>query len=346
MLTVAVSSRSLFHLEASNVVFEQKGQGAYDAHMRETESQKLDPGVAFDLVRKLLLLNRFSKEGQRLVNVVLLSRNSPDASVRIMRSVGSHGLDIQQATFTAGGDRFRYAQAMDADLFLCVNPADAKLALDNGLAAASILPRQSKSSAGLPPRDDDVVRIALDGDSVLFDDSSDKLYREHGLPRFVAHELEHAEKPLGDGPFKNLLFQLSRVQAALLGAEGVTRPPLVVGLVTARGVQSHGRVISTLRSWGITVDEVIFASGAPKGPLLKAFGADFFFDDTQRHVDSAQENDIAAGRVHFGAGGLPENPVAGLLPSAVTVKDRLDGPAVAEDAGAAPALHRSVHAKP
>lgn len=306
MLTIAVSSRSLFQLEEANAIYEKDGQAAYDKYMQKTEDKKLEPGVAFEMVRKLLTLNQYSPAGQRLVNVVLLSRNSPDASVRIMRSVKTNGLDIEQAVFTAGGNRFRYAQVLGADLFLCANPSDARMALENGLAAGSIAPRAVKPSSGLPPRADDVIRIAFDGDSVLFSDEADKVYREHGLERFVAHENENANVPLGEGPFKKLLEKLSQVQQALVGIENLPRPPLHIGLVTARGVQSHGRVLNTLRSWGITVDEVVFASGAPKGPLLKAFEADFFFDDTSRHVASASEHDVAAAQVHFGEGGLPE----------------------------------------
>lgn len=306
MLTIAVSSRSMFQLEDANAIFEKDGQRAYDAFMRNTEDQLLAPGVAFELVRKLLTLNRYSKTDERLVNIILLSRNSPDAGVRIMRSAQAHGLDIERAVFTAGGDRFRYARALGADLFLCVNAADAKLAIGKGLAAASIAPRPILSEHNPDGRNDDVVRIAFDGDSVLFSAEGDQVFREHGLQRFIEHELEHANIPLGEGPFKKLLEKLSKVQAALLQVKNLPRPPLHIGLVTARGMQSHGRVLNTLRSWGINIDEVIFASGAPKGPLLKAFEADFFFDDTGRHVESALASNIAAAQVHFGSGGIPE----------------------------------------
>lgn len=314
MLTIAVSSRSLFHLEDANDIFERDGQLAYDAFMRDTEDQPLQPGMAFELVRKLLNLNQYtpleqSERGEQLVNVVLLSRNSPDAGVRVMRSVSLHGLPIERAVFTAGGNRFRYAHALKADLFLSASASDAKLALANGLAAASIVPRSRKPDPlpGIPcDRKDEVIRIAFDGDSVLFSDESDRIYREHGLERFKAHEIERANVPLGEGPFKKLLDKLSDVQKAISMNKASPRSPLHIGLVTARGVQSHARVLNTLRSWGISVDEVVFASGAPKGPLLRAFEADFFFDDTGRHVESALENDIAAAQVHFGEGGLPE----------------------------------------
>lgn len=300
MLTIAVSSRSLFQLEEANLIFESEGQVPYDAYMRSTEDEILEPGVAFEMIRKFLNLNKYAPEGQRLVNVVLLSRNSPDAGIRVMQSVQKHGLDIERAVFTSGGNRFRSAKALGADLFLCASANDAKQSMENGLASGQIMPRKILSNAGT----NDFIRIAFDGDSVIFSNSADEVFREHGLKRFIEHEIENAHIPLNDGPFKKLLEKLSDLQKIFTSLEC---KPLGIALVTARGVQSHGRVLNTLRSWGITVDEMIFASGAAKGPLLAALEADFFFDDTGRHVDSASEHNISAARVHFGDGGIPEH---------------------------------------
>lgn len=203
MLTIAISSRSLFSLEKENEIFEREGQQAFDDHMQVTENDSLEPGAAFALVSKLLALNSARGDGKRdRVEVVLLSRNSCAAGMRVMNSVHQHGLDITQSVFTGGGDRFRYAHALDADLFLCTEPSDAKKALDIGVAAASLIP------GGHTPGSDDIVRIAFDGDAVLFSGEADDIFREHGLAKFVNNELLHANTPLGAGPFKRLLTKM------------------------------------------------------------------------------------------------------------------------------------------
>lgn len=296
MLTIAVSSRSLFHMEDENALFEAQDQVAYDEYMRKTEDMPLPPGAAFSLVRKLLSLNTTtSPEPPDRVEVVLLSRNSANAGVRVMRSAMHYGLNIEQAVFTGGGDRFAYALAMKADLFLCSNAADAQKALENGIAAAHIVP-----APHMPDLTDTTVRIAFDGDSVLFSDEADLIYRTHGLKQFRSDELRDAQKPLGDGPFKRLFGKLCALQHELGPDSGRVK----TGLVTARGKTNHGRPISTLRSWGLTVDVAIFADGRPKGPFLKAFGADMFFDDTGKHVESAAEHAVPAGHVISGQGGI------------------------------------------
>lgn len=301
MITIAVSSRSLFQLEESNAIFEKDGQEAYDKHMRDTEKEPLQPGAAFHLVRKLLNLNAYCKEGEPFFNVVLLSRNSPDASMRILQSVMHHNLKIESAVFTAGRNRFDYAKQFNADLFLSASVDDAVNAIAAGIAAARISPNRScvpDNSA------DNVVRIAFDGDSVVFSDESDLIFRREGLEAFNHHEKANENKLLEAGPLANLLIKLSKVQAALAECFSADDRPLRLGLVTARGLQVHGRVIRTLRAWGLNLDEAVFANGSPKGPFLKAFMADFFFDDSGRNITSALDHNITAGQVHFGEGGI------------------------------------------
>lgn len=296
MLTIAVSSRSLFHMEEANELYEREGQAAFDAYMRSTESEPLPPGAAFPLVSKLLALNSVRSPLQRdRVEVVLLSRNSADAGMRVMNSVYHYGLDIESAAFTSGGNRFAYASAMNADLFLCAEAEDAHKAIKGGMAAAIIVPAERQHDGS-----DKTVRIAFDGDSVLFSDEADSVYRQHGMARFRSDELRDADKPLGEGPFKRLLVKLCELQKALPH----DACPLHIALVTARGMPSHGRVINTLRSWGISVNELVLAAGRPKGPLLQALRADMFFDDTGRNVESATAHNISAGQVPFGAGGI------------------------------------------
>lgn len=294
MLKIAVSSRAIFHLEDSHKIYEEQGQDAFNEYMRSKELVPLKKGAAFSLVRKLLQLNSGKRENRDRVEVVLLSRNSPDAGMRVMNSIEHYDLDIEKAAFSQGADRFRYAQALGAHLFLSASAVDVKNALDKGLAAATLFPREGEDD-----ETDNSVRIAFDGDSVLFNSEADECYRANGLDAFRKNEVEKANIPLGDGPFKQLLAEILEIQKSFPCVED---SPLKVALVTARGLPAHARVIHTLRSWGLRLDECIFAAGCDKGPLLEAFGADIFFDDTQRNIESAKDYKIPAGHVPYGSG--------------------------------------------
>lgn len=298
MLVVAVSSRSLFHIEDGNNIFESEGQDAFNEYMRSKENTPLRPGSAFGLVKKLLAVNKRLPKGKG-VEVVMLSRNSPDAGMRVMNSIQHYGLDIERAVFSQGGDRFRYAKAMGAHLFLSANPADVKNAIDRGLAAATLMPSE-RSDATV----DEVVRIAFDGDSVLFSAEADETYRKHGLDAFREQETANATIPLGEGPFKKFLAELHDLQRSFPEEDC----PIKIALVTARGMPAHGRVIHTLRAWDIRMDEAIFAAGLPKGQLLDAFGADIFFDDTEKNIASARSCNVLSGHVLYGAGGIVAEP--------------------------------------
>jgi 5'-nucleotidase len=297
ILTVAVSSRSLFHMEDGNVIFERDGQEAYNQYMREKENAPLRPGSAFKLVKKLLELNKIllDEAGNplELVDVVMLSRNSPDAGLRVMNSIQHFGLPISRAVFCQGAERFRYAKAMNAQLFLSATPHDVKKAIEHGLAAATMRPMEDNDDS-----DDGMLRIAFDGDSVLFSSEADDTYRSDGLMEFQRSEVANAHVPLGAGPFKKFLEALHEVQK-LFPPE---KAPIKVALVTARGMPAHARPLRTLRHWGIRIDEAMFAAGLPKGPLLEAFGPHIFFDDTQRNVDSALSCDVVGAHVPFGTG--------------------------------------------
>lgn len=304
MLTIAISSRSLFNLETSNEIFERDGQAAYDRHMLDNEKKVLEPGVAFTLVSKLLALNTPGKRDR--VEVVMLSRNSAASSLRIMSSIRAHGLNIERAVFTSGENRFRYAQQYGADLFLSATGVDTHLALQKGIAAATIAPGAQHARVideiG-DEMDDKTVRIAFDGDAVIFSDEADAVFRASGLQSFIDHENEKEHIPLGEGPFRRLVQKLLELRTSLPEDER-GRCRLRIGLVTARGIESSGRVMNTLRTWGLSLDELVFAGGSEKGPLLKAMGADFFFDDTGHNVRSSNENNIPAAQVPFGAGGI------------------------------------------
>lgn len=290
-LVVAISSRALFDLDDSHRVYEEEGIAAYCDYQIDHEEDVLSPGVAFNLVKKLLLLNqRF--EGRVGVKVVLMSRNSADTGLRIFNSIAHHGLDITRAAFTSGESPFEYAAALGAHLFLSTDADDVGRALDAGMAAATILPKiGSDSAAGTQTEQ---LRIAFDGDAVLFSDEAERIYQKNGLSAFEESEKASANLPLQAGPFKRFLEVLHRMQVLM-----TDESPIRTALITARGAPAHERVIRTLREWGIRIDEALFLGGLDKGSFLKAFDADIFFDDQTKHCDSASKH-VPTGHVPNG----------------------------------------------
>ena len=277
-LGVAVSSRALFDLEASHAVFEARGIDAYRAYQLAREDQPLKPGEAYPLVRKLLRLNS-DEVDHAGVEVILVSRNSADTGLRIFNTIETLGLPIERAVFTNGEAPHRYMAAMQADLFLSTHDSDVRRTLDAGYAAAKVLPGASQQPGDGP------LRIAFDGDAVLFSDEAERLYQAEGLEAFADSERRAAQTPLGSGPFRRVLQALHDMQSAY----PVEDNPIRTALVTARSAPAHKRVILTLRAWGIRIDEALFLGGKPKGPFLAAFGADIFFDDHPRDVASARD---------------------------------------------------------
>ena len=287
-LIIGISSRALFDMRESHQLFESEGLEAYSRYQVENEDVHLEPGVAFPLAKKLLALNDDDLPHPR-VEVILLSRNSADTGLRIFNTIEHFGLNIERAAFTNGESPYKYMEAYGADLLLSTNAGDVRKALEAGYAAATILPG---SASG---RDSGQLRIAFDGDAVLFSDEAERIYQEHGLERFSHAEREAANQPLSGGPFKGVLEALHKIQSAF----PIEHNPIRTALVTARSAPAHKRVVLTLREWGIRIDEALFLGGRSKGEFLKAFGADIFFDDQQIHVDSAREH-VAAGHVPNG----------------------------------------------
>jgi 5'-nucleotidase len=286
-LVVAISSRALFDLDESHRVFEEDGKEAFCRYQVEHEEQILEPGVAFPLVKKLLAINAVLPETK--VEVILLSRNSADTGLRVFNSIRHHGLDISRAAFTSGQPPFGYIAPFSADLFLSSNAEDVALALEAGHAAATII------ASGKAANESEQLRIAFDGDAVLFSDESERIYRAGGLAAFNENEITEARKPLSGGPFKAFLATLHHIQT-LFAAD---QSPIRTALVTARGAPAHERVVRTLRAWDIRIDEALFLGGMEKGPFLRAFGADIFFDDQKKHCDSARLH-VATGHVPHG----------------------------------------------
>ncbi len=289
-LIVAISSRALFDLEESNRVFETQGIDAYSRYQLEREDELLSPGIAFPLARKLLALNELAPKRPR-AEVILLSRNTADTGLRIMNSIAHYGLAITRAAFTGGQNTYPYVPAFDAHLFLSANPGDVRKALEAGHAAATILP--TDMVAGVPETDE--LRIAFDGDAVVFSDQAERIYKSNGLEAFTASEVDSAREPLSGGPFKDFLAALHAIQSEFPSEGSPIRP----ALVTARSAPAHERVVRTLRAWQIRIDEALFLGGLDKGPFLRAFGADIFFDDQRGHVESARRH-VTAGHVPYG----------------------------------------------
>jgi 5'-nucleotidase len=290
-LVVAVSSRALFDLDESHAIFEKDGVEAYCLYQIEHEEIPLLPGVAFSLVKKLLALNVRSPDNPR-VEVILLSRNSADTGLRIFNSIQHHGLAISRAAFTRGESTHPYISSFGAHLFLSAEPEDVRKALDAGFSAATILPSDTSPAGTSNPAQ---LRIAFDGDAVLFSDESERIYKQDGLGAFENNEIKSAKQPLPGGPFKEFLGMLHKIQLDY----PADTSPIRTALITARGAPAHERVIRTLRAWNIRIDEALFLGGMDKGKFLKAFGADIFFDDQKKHCESARQH-VATGHVPHG----------------------------------------------
>lgn len=288
LLTVAISSRALFNLEDGNVIYEREGEDAFSGYMRKNEKTPLRPGVSFELVRKLLALNTVGGPRDK-VEVILLSSNSLEAGARVMNSVRHYGLDIERAFFTSGANRFKLAKAGNVTLFLSTNPVEVHKALESGIASACVQ-RHSRVNERT-----DLIRIAFDGDSVLFSDEAEKVNQEEGLAAFQLSEQTKAKVPLAAGPFKPVLQAMHDIQDMYPLGDC----PLRIALVTARGIPAHERVLKTFRSWKVKVNEAFFCGGLPKGPFLEAFGADLFFDDSLHNVNSAVQY-VPTGHVPYG----------------------------------------------
>ena len=287
-LVVAISSRALFDLDESHNIFETQGIDAYLKYQIERENNILEPGVAFSLVKKMLGL-KDPENNEPLVEVILLSRNSADTGLRVFNSIKHYQLPISRAAFTNGESTFRYIKPLQAHLFLSANCQDVTNALKAGIAAATILPTTILNNAS------DQLRIAFDGDAVLFSDEAERIYQQDGLDAFLASEAAAAGKPLTGGPFKSFLAALHKIQTKF----SANSCPIRTALVTARSAPAHERVIRTLRTWNIRIDEALFLGGLDKGEFLKAFAADFYFDDQQGHCESTRKH-VATGHVPHG----------------------------------------------
>jgi 5'-nucleotidase len=291
-LVVAISSRALFDFEEENRLFEAKDDHAYMQLQLQRVGEPAKPGVAFSLVNKLLAFNAASPQAS--VEVVILSRNDPVSGMRVFRSAQHYGLPIQRGVFTRGESPWRYLRPLNAHLFLSTNEADVRSALEAGVPAARVYPHSARASDAHPHE----VRIAFDGDAVLFSDEAEQVFQSGGLDAFQAHERDKALKPLPAGPFKPLLEALQLLQRQASPAMRVR-----TALVTARSAPAHERAIRTLMDWHIEIDEAMFLGGLPKGEFLREFEPDFFFDDQTGHIENAAAH-VPSGHVAAGVSNL------------------------------------------
>lgn len=300
-MVIGVSSRALFDLTAENEIFEKQGLEAYCRYQVEHEQDILKPGPGFGLIRSLLGLNEYSPD-RDLVEVIIMSRNSPDTSLRVFNAINHYGLDITRSVLVSGASLAPYLTAFHTDLFLSAYEDDVQSAINSGIAAGIICTEHKVQTADRPPKgmsarpngEENQIRIAFDGDAVLFADESEMIFKEKGLDAFEENEKVHAREPLGEGPFARFLKKLSDLQKGL----GLEECPIRTALVTSRSAPAHERVIRTMRAWDVRVNEAFFLGGLEKRDVLEAFGAQIFFDDQLIHTSSAAQS-VPSARVPY-----------------------------------------------
>ncbi len=289
-LVIGISATALLDLSEADKLYQKEFKkhpdtaiDIYRKYMLENEDKILNEGIGFPLVKALLNLNRYQKQDEApLVEVIVMSRNSPDTGVRVLNTIREIGLNITRSAFTAGESSADYLEAFDVDLFLTTNEKDAQKVIDTGVCASAVL--------SIPPEykcdiDDGQVRIAFDGDAVLFDESSELVYKEDGIEAF--HKNEHNEQniPMNEGPFASFLKKIAKLQERL--PMKMEFSPVRIAIVTARNAPADLRVIKTLRHWGVYVDEAFFLGGLEKSKILKSFKAHIFFDDQDVHLNTS-----------------------------------------------------------
>lgn len=293
-VVIAVSSRALFDLDDSHEIYQKKGLKEFIEYQVKHEDETLKPGVAYQLIKRLANI-KMPGSSESCFEVILISQNNPNTGLRVFNSIEACGLSVTRAAFTGGRDPYKYLKAFNSSLFLSAESKQVRMALQEGHAAATIL-------KGVDYKDDDTneLRIAFDGDAVLFNDESERIYQEKGIEEFRRNEAVNSEIPLGPGPFKSFLESINQIQQAFINDK---EKPIRTALVTARNAPSHKRAIKTLRSWGIDIDEAFFLGGLDKTPVLEIFKPHIFFDDSKSycepassivptgHVDSGVKND-------------------------------------------------------
>lgn len=297
-LVIGVSSRALFDLSIENEIYENEGLEAYCRYQLDHENDVLKPGAGFALINSMLRINQID-ENIRRTEVVIVSRNSADTSLRISNSIDHYNLDITRAAFTGGEPVAKYLNAFDVDLFLSATEEDVQAAVESNVASGLIYDGPTAN----PQNPLQQIRIAFDGDAVLFSEESEMIYQREGLEAFIQHEKINAEKPLPEGPFAKLLMTLSFLQFELNSNNQQDVSPIRTALVTARNSPAHERVIRTLRTWNVRIDETFFLGGVSKDKILESFSPHIFFDDQHQHCDAASKL-VPTARVPYKSGDI------------------------------------------
>jgi len=289
-LVIGISATALFDLSDADKLFQtevskdpQNGIEIYKQHMLENEELPLSEGIGFPLIKALLSLNSYGDDPKSpLVEVVVMSRNSPETGIRVLNAIRAHKLNITRSAFTAGESGADYLNAFEVDLFLTTNENDAQTVIDSGYCSSAVLSIPPTYKCDIP---DGQVRIAFDGDAVIFDESSELVYKKEGMEAFHENENKKKDIPMNEGPFAKFLIKLAKLQERL--PMSIELSPVRIAIVTARNSPSEMRVIKTLRSWGVYVDEAFFLGGVEKSNILKAFRAHIFFDDQDLHLKNS-----------------------------------------------------------
>jgi 5'-nucleotidase len=296
MLVVGVASSALFNLSDADAVFREHGEDKYRKYQEAHIADAFEAGVAFPFIQRLLSLNNLSADGAPLVEVIVLSRNDPETGLRVMRSIAHHGLPISRAIFMQGRSPYEYMGALNMSLFLSENEHDVRVAIGMGFAAGQVLGSPAADANGTD------LRIAFDFDGVLADDSSERIMQVEGLPAFHAHEAEHLEEPLPEGKLSEFLRGVNRIQdieESLVKDDPGYNRRVHVAIVTARNAPSHERVVKTLNSWGVRVNDAFFLGGIEKATVLRVLRPHIFFDDQLGHLQGAAD-EIPSVHVPFG----------------------------------------------
>ncbi len=300
-LVIGITSTALFDLSEADAVFKNKFETnpeealeEYRKYMEERETEKLNSGTGFPLVKALMSLNEFQPTDETpLIEIVVLSRNSPETGMRVFHNIREQKLNITRSAFTGGETVVDYLDAFDVDLFLTTNLKDAQKVIDSDACAVAVVKEPPSSMVKIP---EGQVRIAFDGDAVLFSDESEIVYKAEGLKKFLAVEDQEQDNPLNDGPYATLLKKLSRLQDRL--PHKIEYSPVRIAIVTARNSPAEMRVIKTLRHWGVYVDEIFFLGGLDKSKILKAFKPHIFFDDQDANLKLAAKI-VPSGKVPY-----------------------------------------------
>ncbi|XP_077395921.1 cytosolic 5'-nucleotidase 1A-like [Festucalex cinctus] len=299
-ITIAVSSRVLFNMEREQQIYERQGMEEYLKYQLEHESEPFSPGPAFSFVKALEAVNsrlrELYPESEELFDVVLVTNNHAYVGLRLINTINHHHLLIERFCMTGGNSPIGYLKAYHTNLYLSADSAKVREALEEGIAAATMFTPDKMKEVS-----ESQLRVAFDGDAVLFSDESERIFKAHGLDKFFEHEKAHENKPLDHGPLKGFLEVLGKLQRKFFGKGLRMDCPIRTYLVTARSAASSGtRALKTLRSWGLEIDEALFLAGAPKGPMLEKIRPHIFFDDQMFHVEGAAELGTVACHVPYG----------------------------------------------